>query len=795
MAPSRRFIVTCSHHCHCHRANVITTTENEHAITNNEEDSTTRANKKPQSILPTPPSSPQLTSSSASASSSPSSSSSAGDVDDDDRPSNSSPSTTPALSRTAAVASSSSSVSSFATYNAKADNNTNNNALDATTTRTGNNNYYYRHHLRRVLSVEFIHDIEADTIDVPWSSSPPSPLLTQSPLSQQQDFNNKHEHEIEYHELEHGPYQDEDYLTAAPALTALAHVPPIPLRPAFTHRPSYEPNPIQVHYDQGLSILDHDDDDDDASTVRLEPSKQEPAQDDDNDDVSVTLDVVRATAKTEIALWMTQSCSSSSSSLVELPLTQTQTQTQKTSTPTPNLDRVPFFMPFLPLPVPVKFVSAQGPGVPEQPSDQSASLEMKVHQAAAPISGTERRISNIVVKEKENEGEGNLLSFPFETAFQRTEENIFSRRFSSEDQKQPSSIFYSLGATPTHSHSHSPTCQLQQQQHELDQGHQQDPSGLTISHNHSHSHTHSDNSLNHNPNHNHSHGDLYRQHQHKYQHLRQSSLWSVLPHDLEVKAALDECLGDIYHFTSSAPNSITNSRYSTTSQDDTKSVYDNHHHDQFEGSVDQDCDAYHDYQAPLPSPPLLKVVAATTIVTAAVADAILDHDKLAASSPQQLYQQLLSSSPTSLPPVTSSVESTKSLSIASVLPPPVAFLVVDQKDDICAEVTEDLDSKDLPSVLLLPGQEEDLIEQYPRIITIKRTSTDVVDKKFLNGLFAGTLSRWTNPTPTTAPVPPIIITASAIASTTSPVLRRMNVGRGRAAQSGDLVDMDPFWDF
>ncbi|KAF9156974.1 hypothetical protein BG015_009347 [Linnemannia schmuckeri] len=325
---------------------------------------------------------------------------------------------------------------------------------------------------------------------------------------------------------------------------------------------------------------------------------------------------------------------------------------------------------------------------------------------------------------------------------------------------------------------------LQQQQHELDQGHQLDPSGLTISH------THNDSS----PNLNHSHEDLHHQHQHKDQLLRQSRLWSVLPHDLEVKAALDECLGDIYHFTSSAPNSITNSRYSTASHDDTKSVYD-HHHGQFEGSVDQDYDAYHDYQAPLPSPPLLKVVVPTTTVTTAVADAVLDHDKPAASSPQQLYQQLLSSSPTSLPPVASSAESTKSLSIASVLPPPVAFPVVDQKGDICAEATEDLDSKDLPPVLLLPGQQEDLVEQRPRAITIKRASTDVVDKKFLNGLFAGTLAKWTNPTSITAPVPPITITTSAMASTTSPVLRRMNVGRGRAVQSGDLADMDPFWDF
>ena len=81
MAPSRRFIVTCSHHCHCHRANTTITTEDEHAITADNKDDSTLANKEAQSILPTPPSSPQLTSSSASASSSPSTSSPSTDID------------------------------------------------------------------------------------------------------------------------------------------------------------------------------------------------------------------------------------------------------------------------------------------------------------------------------------------------------------------------------------------------------------------------------------------------------------------------------------------------------------------------------------------------------------------------------------------------------------------------------------------------------------------------------------------------------------------------------------------
>ncbi|KAF9144318.1 hypothetical protein BGX30_013152 [Mortierella sp. GBA39] len=235
---------------------------------------------------------------------------------------------------------------------------------------------------------------------------------------------------------------------------------------------------------------------------------------------------------------------------------------------------------------------------------------------------------------------------------------------------------------------------------------------------------------------------------------------------------------------------MTSSRYSTrTSHDDTKSVY------QYEGHMDEGCDVYHDYQAPLPSPPLLKGVVATTTVTAAVADAVrLDQDKSsAASSPQLFYQQLLSSSP----PVASSAGSAKSLLISSTPPlPPVAILVLDRKDPIrAAEVTEDLDSKDLPPVLL-PGQQEDLIEQYPRAMTVKLASTtEVLDKGFLNGLFAGTVSRWTRPTPTTAPVPPIIITTSAMASTTSPLLRHVNRGRGLGAQSGDLVDIDPFWDF
>lgn len=657
--------------------------------------------------------------------------------------------------------------------------------MDATTTtRKGGNNYHYLHRPRRVLSVEFIHDIEVDTIDVPWSSSsPPSPLLTQSPLSQQQDLEIKHEHEIEHElELEHGLQQQQqqeqehqaDYFTAA---LAPAYAFPIPLRPAFTHRPPFEPNPIQIHDFQGLSILDHDEDDDDASTVLLEPSKQEPTMQDDDLSDSASLDVLKATAKTEIAsLWTTQSCSSFSSSSFSLVLSLSET------TSTPNLDRVPSVVPFLPfpLPVPVKFVSAQGPGrVLEQPSNQSASLERKVHQATAPISGTEWKTSNTCDKEKE-EGKGrNLFSSPpdiITPSSQSAEENIFSRRFSREDQEQPSSISHSLGPhSPSHSNSHSPTCQQ-----ELDLGHhQQVPNGLTISH-----------TINDNNSHNDSHGDQH--HQHKDQHLRQSRVWSVLPYDLEVKAALDECLGDIYHFTSSAPNSVTNSRYSTrTSHDDTKSVY------QYERPMDEGCDVYHDYQAPLPSPPLLKGVVATTTVATAIADVVrLDQDKSSvASSPQQLYRQLLSSSP----PVASSADSTKSLLIASALPPPpVAFLVLDQKDPILAsEVPEHLDSKDLPPVLLLAGQQqEDLVEQYPRAMTVKRASTtEVADKGFLNGLFAGTLSWWAKPTPTTAPVPPIIITTSAMASTTSPMLRHVNRGCGRAAQSGDLVDMDPFWDF
>lgn len=220
-------------------------------------------------------------------------------------------------------------------------------------------------------------------------------------------------------------------------------------------------------------------------------------------------------------------------------------------------------------------------------------------------------------------------------------------------------------------------------------------------------------------------------------------------------------------------------------------------------------DAYLDYDRqspPLPTPPLLKDVVAITTVTTASADAVLDQDR-PASSPQQLYQQLLSSSvpPTGSPPLPvrsswSDEESTKSLLIAPLLPPPVAFLALDHKDDICSEASEDLDTKDVP-LPLLPGQQQDMIEQQkqqePTITTtIKRVSTTdvVVDKSFLNGLFAGTLTRWTKPTSTLAPVPPITITTFAMASTTSPMLRHMNQGRGRLAQSGDLVDMDPFWD-
>ncbi|KAK3829698.1 MAG: hypothetical protein J3R72DRAFT_426081 [Linnemannia gamsii] len=739
MAPSRRFIVTCSHHCHCHRPHSASTDEN------NKDDTVALANTKKaapsQSILPTPPSSPQLTSSTSS------SSSSSGDD-----------STAPAVLLDVSVLS---------------------DCLQD-----------YRHRPRHVLSIEFIHDIEVDSIvDVPWSS-PPSPRLTQS-LSQQL-FKYEHHHERE-HEHEHGlllrqpqeQHQDDhghDNPTAAPAL-------PIPHCPTFTHGPPCELNAIHIRHPhhqmhQGLSTTSINDYYDEKDGV-LEQPQQEPlqpeqgqgptAQDDANhnsdndnnsDDVSILV-IPRSTAKTEIA-------ASTLSSL----LLHTQTQTHPKSSPSPGA--VVTFPPFPFSPpekeeasVPVKLVSAvQGPRRGPQPKDQSASWVCR----AAPISGTGTFESE--------SSEAILFSsscppaFPFSSIERR--DNIFSRRLSEEYQEQRFSF---------HGYSHL--------QLDKDKGEdQRDPCGLIPSHQNDYSHSLSNDNNNYNDEGNYN--PLPQQQQRTLPCL-------VPPHEFGLETALEECLGDTTYFLPGSANSATDtsssSSMTTTSQDDDREVCQH-------SSEQEDVAISPSSSLPLPTrlsvperihlrtPSLVKSVVATTIVTTAFADAVLELNRDRLASPHlQMYQSLLSPPqvaatvfsdrlpPTSPPPPTLQVPSSSSLpdgddddqETISPLPPPVAFVVPDNKADIYdrqgpVNLNSIVPMPPIP-IILLPGEElEDAIKQQQQqqsttATPVARAITSTkADAPFLNGWLSGTFSWWTK----SAPVPNPADASTTTTTTTTP---------------------------
>ncbi|KAF9910739.1 hypothetical protein EC991_005724 [Linnemannia zychae] len=483
----------------------------------------------------------------------------------------------------------------------------------------------------------------------------------------------------------------DNYLTAAPALQ-IPHCPTV-----FTHRPSCEPNAAQVHHpqrDPSITTVGDDYYDDKDWDWVLEQPRQEPllrqgptAQDEDSnedDDVSV-LDVARFTAKTEIA-------ASTLSSL----LLQTQTQTP------PPFSTVAFPLPFPEAsPVPIKFVSAQGPRRGPQPSDQSASWD------------------------KDKDEQNNNLG------------------------------------------------------------------GLILSHQHDNNNNNSEN-----------------QHPPFQQQQGQTQLWSVLPHELGLEAALGECLGDIAHFSPVSANSVINrsSSSTTTSQDDddddddNKDVCQHHHHDEQDVAIPSPSLSSHSgalqdsepiYRHPLRSPTLVKDAVVTTIVTTVFADAVLDlnRDLQVASPLQHLYQfQRLLSPPQvaatifsdSLPPRPASpplpVPSPSPLphdgdrdddqeSIVT-LPAPVSIAVPDTKGGIYEQGPVDLNAIEpapLP-VILLPGQPQEDANTQQNATSTSPTKTDA---SFLNGWLAGTFSWWTKPTtapaPAPAPVPSLVITPAPMA--------------------------------
>ncbi|KAF9198890.1 hypothetical protein BGZ49_000172, partial [Haplosporangium sp. Z 27] len=73
MSPSRRFIVTCSHHCHCQHGHSSSSSDEETSIVKKSSaaTSTTTTASSSAALLPTPPSSPRLNPSTSSAPDSP----------------------------------------------------------------------------------------------------------------------------------------------------------------------------------------------------------------------------------------------------------------------------------------------------------------------------------------------------------------------------------------------------------------------------------------------------------------------------------------------------------------------------------------------------------------------------------------------------------------------------------------------------------------------------------------------------------------------------------------------------
>ncbi|KAF9118204.1 hypothetical protein BGW39_001383 [Mortierella sp. 14UC] len=527
------------------------------------------------------------------------------------------------------------------------------------------------------------------------------------------------------------------------------------------------PNAIHIHHPQrDPSISTIDDDYYDDKDWFLEQPNQEPlqgqgptAQDEDSNDDDVSVFVAaRSTAKTEIA------ASTLASLLME---TQTQTQTQA------KVPAVAFPLPFPEASsVPVKFVSAQGPRRGPQLRDQPASWMCR----AAPISGTGTSPSA--------DFEAILFSsscpFPRDVSLLQGErrDNIFSRRFSDKYQEQR----FSFPGHPPHPHLLGHDSQLLLDQDRDKDEQKDDPCGLILSHQHDCSHD--NNSEN--------------QHPHLQQQQGQTRHWSVLPQELGLEAALGECLGDTTYFSPVSAHSVTSksssSSSTTTSQDDEdKDVGQHPHHQDDEQDaaipsppLPSPCAQQDepDHRRPLRSPMLVKNVVATTIVTTAFADAVLDlnRDPQAASPLQHLYQFQRVLSPPQvtatvfsdrLPP-TSPPSSSLQVPVPSsaplpddrdddqesivTLPAPVAFVVPDIKDNIYEQGPVGLNSPPLP-IILLPGRpQEDATKQQDTT----STSTAKADARFLNGWLAETFSWWTKPAPVSVSTPAPVVVPSLV---------------------------------
>ncbi|KAG0213631.1 hypothetical protein BGX33_002784 [Mortierella sp. NVP41] len=531
--------------------------------------------------------------------------------------------------------------------------------------------------------------------------------------------------------------------------------------------PSYEPDSIQITQ-RDLS----------SSTITLavcdevlEPSKQEqvllqehdtappaPPPIAEDDDVSTGTGTATAEEmKTEITLTPFP-CSPSS------PLSMP---------PSPELclavlARVPVHAP-----VPFQFVSAvQGPGrgLPLRllvDSDQSEATE-QAETEAAPISGTDSETTVMKVSEKEEQQQ---------EKDDGRRENIFSRNNlmdgCQEHEKQQKCLFL-VGP--------------RQQQQALEQEQQQ--RRLTISQQpqpqeqggirHHHRHTQSQPA----------HGDNDR---------RENRLRSIFPHnpDQGLEAALDECLGDTNHFALlSSPTAPTPS----SSSDDN-----DNHQGQLQVPANQgDDQSPRCASAPPPlqaqdeldrlkSPAFLKRAITTTILTTATAVAVWDLDLNQA--PQRRFQRLLSPPPvpesvfsdhlppTSPPPTCSSASSTMSsitINVAAAIPLPPS--PVDEcfafKDVF--EVTKEIPVK-IDDKLQSPSGPQPPQEQEPTLRSRNKKTNTILDAGFLNGLLAGTIGWWTKPSPVPA------------SNATTLRLRHVN-RRRRGPLSGDILDMEPFWD-
>ncbi|KAG0368178.1 hypothetical protein BGX24_002917, partial [Mortierella sp. AD032] len=437
---------------------------------------------------------------------------------------------------------------------------------------------------------------------------------------------------------------------------------------------------INDYYDEKDGVLEQPQQESLQPEQGQDPTAQDDAShnsdnDNNSDDVSILV-IPRSTAKTEIA-------ASTLSSL----LLHTQTQTHPKSSP-PSPGAVVTFPPFPFSPpekeeasVPVKFVlAAQGPRRGPQPKDQSASWVCR----AAPISGTGTFESE--------SSEAILFSsscppaFPFSSIERR--DNIFSRRLSEEYQEQRFSFHgYS------HLHLDKDKCEDQR-----------DPCGLIPSHQNDYGHSLSDDNNNDNDEGNYN--PLPQQQQRALPCL-------VPPHEFGLETALEECLGDTTYFLPGSANSATgtssSSSMTTTSQDDDREVCQH-------SSEQEDVAISPSSSLPLPTrlsvperihlrtPSLVKSVVATTIVTTAFADAVLELNRDRLASPHlQMYQSLLSP-----PQVAATVFSDR---LPPTSPPPSTLQtdIYDRQGPV--NLNSIVPMPPIP-IILLPGEElEDAIKQ------------------------------------------------------------------------------------